>query len=67
MLNYINIFYPQYDGGLKVTSLVVTGIFALASRTGNAPAITEVRVVCYVAPSCKAAVVMLFYLSESSD
>ena len=35
---------PQYDGGLKVTSLVVTGIFALASRTGNAPAITGVKV-----------------------
>ena len=35
--------YPQFDGGLKVTSLVVTGIFALASRTGNAPAITGVN------------------------
>ena len=34
--------HSQFEGGLKVTSTVISGIFALANRVGKEPTMTEV-------------------------
>lgn len=42
---YVLSNFFQFEGGLKVTSDVVNGIFALANRVNSTPAITEVCIV----------------------
>ncbi len=35
-------YFLQYEGGIKVTSAVIRGIFALSARVGEKPDLTEV-------------------------
>ena len=41
-LSFFPLLFIQFEGGLKVTSTVVRGIFALAARVKNTPAISGV-------------------------
>ncbi len=42
LILYVLLFFFQYEGGMKVTSAVIRGIFALSARVGAKPDLTEV-------------------------